>query len=148
MKILELNTQYIIEETCTEKLNECVKKIISEQPDTFSLKDASQSLTAPKLLMTDNLGYVPRQREHVRIRLDNPALSVAAMLKRAGFAYKWTWIPSKDENEQFEKGMAVFCRESMKEADHFIFGQNGEQAEEIVYEQNSRYIITNYKHSI
>lgn len=134
MKNLELDTQYIIEETCAEQLSKCVKKIISEQPDTFSLKDASQSLTAPKLLMTDNLGYVPCHKEHVRIRLDNHALSVAAMLKRAGFSYKWTWIPSKGEHGQFEKGMAVFCRDSIEEAEEFIFGQNQEQIKEIIYE--------------
>ena len=133
MKILELNTQYIIEENCNNKLQECVKKILSEQPDTFSLKDVSQSLTAPKLLMTDNLGYVPRLEEHVRIRLDNPALSVAAMLRKSGFLYKWTWIPSKDGHGQFEKGIAVFCRDSFSGAEQFFFEQE-EQIKEIVYE--------------
>lgn len=134
MKILELDTQYIIEETCAEQLDKCVKKIISEQPDTFSLKDVSQSLTAPKLLMTDNLGYVPYHKEHVRIRLDNHALSVAAMLKKSGFSYKWTWIPSKGEHGQVEKGMAVFCRDSIQEAEEFIFGKNWKQTKEIIYE--------------
>jgi hypothetical protein len=133
MRKLDLNMQYIIGENYDNRLQECVKKILSEQPDTFSLKDASQSLTAPKLLMTDNLGYVPRLEEHVRIRLDNPALSVAAMLRKSGFLYKWTWIPSKDDHGQFEKGIAVFCRDSFSGAEQFFFEQE-EQIKENVYE--------------
>lgn len=134
MKGLELNAHYIIEENCNRKIKECVQKIISEQPYTFFLKGVSQSSSSPRLVKTDNLGYVPCKMGHAMIRLDNHALSVAEMLKREGFPYKWTWIPSKVDHGQFEKGVAVFCRESMEEAEQFIFWQQEMEIKETIYE--------------
>jgi hypothetical protein len=55
------------------------------------------------------------------------------MLRKSGFLYKWTWIPSKDDHGQFEKGIAVFCRDSFSGAEQFFFEQE-EQIKEIVYE--------------
>ena len=106
MRIFELNTQDLTEEERKNRLKEIVRNIVVEQPDTFSLKGAGQSLSSPRLVMTDNLGYVPDKQEHIRIRLDNHALCVAEMLKREGFLYKWTWAPSHILNNEY--GTAIF----------------------------------------
>jgi len=120
MKILELTTQNIAEDNIKNKLKEFVKQIIGEQPDTFSLKEARQSLASPLLLMTDNLGYVPSKNGFVRIRLDNYALCVAEMLKREGFHYKWTWIPVEMTHDKEEKGIAIFSRVHEDNLEQFL----------------------------
>ena len=91
MKILELNTQKENENSYKSNLKQIIKTIIDEQPDVFSLQGVSQSSTSPRVIMTDNLGYVPNKWEHIRIRLDNSALSIAEMLRKERLPYKWTW---------------------------------------------------------
>lgn len=118
MKILEFKTKQ--ENSCKSKLQEIVKRIIIEQPDVFSLQGVSQSLTSPRLVMTDNLGYVPDRSEHIRIRLDNSALCIAEMLKRERLLYRWTWVASVDERKEFEHGMAVFVKEKNDLEQHFF----------------------------
>lgn len=123
MKILTLNTHSLIEENYENKLREFVKWIIDVQPDVFSLQEVNQSLSSPKLVATDNLGYVPCKGEHIRILLDNHALRIAEMLKAEGFSYEWTWIPLKIGYDRFEEGLAIFSKSPIEDTRQFYISK-------------------------
>ena len=134
MKILELNTQKENENSYKSNLKQIIKTIIDEQPDVFSLQGVSQSSTSPRVIMTDNLGYVPNKWEHIRIRLDNSALSIAEMLRKERLPYKWTWRSFDSKQRGLEQGMAVFVKNANHNLEQFSLEDKIKCIKEIEYE--------------
>lgn len=124
MKILTLNTHSLIEENYADKLKEFVKWIIDVQPDVFSLQEVNQSLSSPKLIAIENLGYVPCKGEHIQLLLDNHAIQIAEMLRKEGLSYEWTWIPLKIGYGRFEEGLAIFSKTPIEDTTQFFISKS------------------------
>lgn len=106
MKIMTLNTHSLIEQDYPQKLQHFVHGVLTEMPDVIALQEVNQSITAPiaeGVLLT---GYVPAQ-DTVPVRVDNHAANVARLLRTAGIAVSWTYLPIKVGYGRYDEGLAL-----------------------------------------
>lgn len=120
MKILTLNTHSILEKNYEQKLSAFVDVVSKEQPDIIALQEVNQS--AGGLLADLDLvkHLVPCPGNDVPIRQDNHAARAAALLRKKGLNYSWTWVPGKLGYGKYDEGMAFFSlNHEITEVDSF-----------------------------
>ena len=106
MKILTLNTHSLQEENYRQKLEWFVEGILKEKPDIIAMQEVNQ--TAAEALMEVELleGQYPIPG-CMKIRRDNHAAVVASLLRQAGVACYWAWLPIKLGYGQYDEGVAI-----------------------------------------
>lgn len=106
MKLMTLNTHSLEEADYEEKLRRFVQGVLAEQPDVIALQEVNQRIAAPPAEGWLLTGCTPAQ-EAVPVRADNHAARAARLLREAGLAYHWTYLPVKLGYGRYDEGLAL-----------------------------------------